>query len=173
MPKVSDYTVDGKKHAIHVDDQGRFFTGSIGEETYLQAQTFDLLKKKITNAGRRESVRLALPATYVHSARGWSDDGSYTVRPVIVTGIHHQNRDLLLRAEDGKKESIRTAGSHGDLFKRFTSEQEQTYRGLRDERDASRRAFDKFVERHKYGVKNIEAEVAKAEKAAGVEEEKD
>ena len=165
--KFSDFKHDGRNYVISIDSDARFNTRVQDDLVY--GALFEDLKKKIVRITRKAGVRLELPATYKQGGGRWGDHaGKVTLVPIIITGIHQRNRDILARVVGGKGEALRLSGQH-EVLKRLTSDQEQEYHRLRKVKLDAEKAFEAFEKRYEYSIDDITDEVEKAEKAAGIE----
>ena len=159
---------DGKTYKISCDINGMFMTLVDGEP-----QTADTLKKlqeKIIRVTRKASVRIALPALLVRTARRhWSTtrgEDNIAVDKVTVTGIHQRNGYILVQLPDGKRDHI--DNYHDDLFKPEMNVEK--YLLLKKAKKHAEEALEKFETTWKMGKGDIEQRVRAAEKQAGIEE---
>jgi hypothetical protein len=177
MPKAIE--IDGQKFKVDVTDDGMFRALHDGDP--ISAQTYADLSDKLRKRLRRAKVRLALPVTLLGVTmappptreRSWMPDKP--LRPAqatvdaVITGIHAQNRDVLIDLPDGTKH--RASGyahrNEGTIARRLTPEEAATYVQLAKAADEADTALAAFVE--KVGITDarewVREQVEAAEKA--------
>jgi hypothetical protein len=166
--KVETFKHDGKSYELTlVGDGGHAgeFAVVIDGDAYY-SETLKGLKDKIGRMMRKASVRVSLPAVRTRNSSRWKPDEKGETEAVTITGIHQRNRSILLRVNATGKAAT-ADGYEGELLKPSVNVKE--YKRLVLARAEANKAYDAFVETWSYDKKDIEAEIGKAERAAGIE----
>jgi hypothetical protein len=154
--KAHPIEVGGKNYDVYLTDDNRFYTEvplDDGTSLSIQHPSMEELLKKLTAALRRKKVKVGVPFTQLAGAKA---------RHGVATGIHQRSRQVLVRWDDGKTESL-TLYSQGAL-RRLNEEQVKELERLGAERRQAGEALEGFLKLHRFDLRReIEGAVRKAE----------
>jgi hypothetical protein len=179
MAKFKTITIDGTSFSVELDDDGHF--RALDDGDLVKAPTFSELTEKLRKRRRRAKVRLSLPITLLgvtqkpDPAMKHSWQRTTALRPApdtvdaTVTGLHAQNRDMLVTLADGTKERMDGNGysREGIVARQLTAAEKAKYVELSLAASAAGDALDAFVDKVKVGNARqwVIEQVEKAEQA--------
>jgi hypothetical protein len=180
MAKFKTVEIDGRKFDVELDGDGHF--SALDDGDLVKAETFSALQEKLRTRRRRQKVRLSLPITLLGVTQApdpavvkhsWQRTPMLREAPetvdATVTGLHAQNRDLLVVMADGTKDRMdgNGYGREGIIARRLTAAEKATYVRLATAADAADAALKTFVDGVKISnARNwVREQVEAAEKA--------
>jgi hypothetical protein len=152
--KLTTINVRGQDFAVHVTDEGKFFSELDGAR--IDAASLDELRTKLARATLMRNKKLAIPIIEWHEGK---------MRRGVCTGRHAANQNLLVKWEGQAKGSEQTGRWNSDTFIDPTVEAE--YAELCQADEAAGKACREFEKKHTVDVNKLVNEAYAAAEAPG------
>lgn len=153
--KLATVEIKGRKFDIEVTDRGEFNTTDDGN--YIEANSLEELKGKLSKRMARESVRISIPFVRWESDRY---NGNGRIKKGNITGIHAANSNLLVKW-DGEKgtDQDRSWGNNEYFNPEHGPELERLHKAVVQ----ARAELEKFEKKHGFnGREAVKAALVKA-----------